>query len=91
MSKQRGMHGIPGSEGATGKSRNAAKDAEKENSEPHVMSDGRLHSHDIHFLRWFASVERFSELKWKETKKNHFLTKALNLNSYTFSCTITWI
>lgn len=50
MSKQRGMHGIRGSEGGKKKMRKRAKDGENENSEPFVMSDSILHSHDVRFL-----------------------------------------
>lgn len=50
MSKQRGMHGIQGSEGGKEKRRSRAKDREEENSEPFVMSDGILHSHDVCFF-----------------------------------------
>ena len=58
MSKQRGMHGIRESKGATEKRINGAEDGGKENSEPFVMSDSILHSHDVHFffLLSFCSI-----------------------------------
>lgn len=63
MSKQRGMHGIRGSEGGKEKRRNRAKDREKENSGPFVMSDSILHSHDVCLFFLGASVLYFSGLK----------------------------
>lgn len=59
MSKQRGMHGIRGSEAGKEKRRNRAK-REKENSETIVLSDSILHSHDVLLS---ASAVYYSELK----------------------------